>query len=140
MRGGRLAAASSCLVSEGEIEMKHITKEKLQELQGLAKLLAVMGVRNNTELENLHSGMSPPDGQRKYFYPTWQAGFQNTLHFVRKQFQFQRHHTCGKQHSVVNTMIHRYRRSAAARYAEVVYRHQARDTAVFCRRAIFHAA
>ena len=39
--------------------MKHITKEKLQELQGLAKLLAVMGVRNNTELENLHSGMSP---------------------------------------------------------------------------------
>ena len=39
--------------------MKRITKEKLQELQGLAKLLAVMGVRNNTELENLHCGMSP---------------------------------------------------------------------------------
>jgi hypothetical protein len=39
--------------------MKRITKEKLQELQGLAKLLAVMGVRNNTELENLHCGMTP---------------------------------------------------------------------------------
>ena len=39
--------------------MKRITKERLQELQGLAKLLAVMGVRNNSELENLHSGMSP---------------------------------------------------------------------------------
>ena len=39
--------------------MKRITKERLQELQGLAKLLAVMGVRNNTELENLHRGISP---------------------------------------------------------------------------------
>ena len=39
--------------------MKRIPKEKRQELQGLAKLLAVMGVRNNTELESLHSGMSP---------------------------------------------------------------------------------
>ena len=39
--------------------MKRITKEKLQELHGLAKLLAVMGVRNNTELESLHCGMSP---------------------------------------------------------------------------------
>ena len=39
--------------------MKRISKEKLQELQGLAKLLAVMGVRNNTELENLHCGISP---------------------------------------------------------------------------------
>ena len=39
--------------------MKRITKEKLQELQGLAKLLAVMGVRNNTELESLHCGMTP---------------------------------------------------------------------------------
>jgi hypothetical protein len=39
--------------------MKRITKEKLQELHSLAKLLAVMGVRNNIELENLHSGMSP---------------------------------------------------------------------------------
>ena len=39
--------------------MKRITKEKLQELQGLAKLLAVMGVRNNTELEDLHCGMTP---------------------------------------------------------------------------------
>jgi len=39
--------------------MKRITKEKLQELQGLAKLLAVMGVRNNTELENYHCGMTP---------------------------------------------------------------------------------
>ena len=39
--------------------MKRIPKERLQELQGLAKLLAVMGVRNNTELENLHCGKSP---------------------------------------------------------------------------------
>ena len=39
--------------------MKRIPKDKLQELQNLAKLLAVMGVRNNSELENLHSGMSP---------------------------------------------------------------------------------
>ena len=39
--------------------MKRISEEKLQELQGLAKLLAVMGVRNNTELENLHYGVSP---------------------------------------------------------------------------------
>jgi uncharacterized protein YlaN (UPF0358 family) len=39
--------------------MKRITKEKLQELQGLAKLLTVIGVRNNTELENLHCGKSP---------------------------------------------------------------------------------
>ena len=35
--------------------MKRITKERMQELRDLAKLLAVMGVRNNTELENLHS-------------------------------------------------------------------------------------
>lgn len=39
--------------------MKHITKERKQELRDLAKLLAVIGVRNNTELENLHSGISP---------------------------------------------------------------------------------
>ena len=39
--------------------MKRITKERLQELKDLAKLLAVMGVRNNTELENLHRGISP---------------------------------------------------------------------------------
>jgi len=39
--------------------MNRITKERLQELQGLAKLLAVMGVRNNTELEHLHRGISP---------------------------------------------------------------------------------
>ena len=39
--------------------MRHITKEKMMELQGLAKLLAVMGVRNNTELESLHRGISP---------------------------------------------------------------------------------
>jgi hypothetical protein len=54
-----MAAASSRLNSEGEGQMKRITKEKLQELQGLARLLAVMGVRNNTELENLHCGMTP---------------------------------------------------------------------------------
>lgn len=34
--------------------MKRITKEKRQELRNLAKLLAVMGVRNNTDLEDLH--------------------------------------------------------------------------------------
>jgi hypothetical protein len=39
--------------------MTEITKESLQELKALSKLLAVMGVRNNTELENLHSGISP---------------------------------------------------------------------------------
>ena len=29
------------------------------DISNLAKLLAVMGVRNNTDLENLHSGFSP---------------------------------------------------------------------------------
>ena len=57
--GGRLVAASSRLNSERESQMKRITKEKLQELHGLAKLLTVMGVRNNPKLEDLHSGMSP---------------------------------------------------------------------------------
>ena len=39
--------------------MKRIIKEKLQELQELAKLLAVIGIKNNTELENLQCGISP---------------------------------------------------------------------------------
>ena len=36
-----------------------IKGERLQELKDMAKLLAVHGVRNNTELENLHAGKIP---------------------------------------------------------------------------------
>ncbi|GMB10626.1 MAG: hypothetical protein NkDv07_0532 [Candidatus Improbicoccus devescovinae] len=39
--------------------MSDISEERLQELKDLAKLLAVNGVRNNTELENLHAGRGP---------------------------------------------------------------------------------
>ena len=43
----------------GEKIMQKINEQKLQELQNLAKLLTVTGVRNNTGLENLHSGITP---------------------------------------------------------------------------------
>ncbi|MCL2163343.1 MAG: hypothetical protein FWH55_02895 [Oscillospiraceae bacterium] len=36
-----------------------IKKEKIDELKKFAKLLAVEGVRNNTDLEDLHAGVSP---------------------------------------------------------------------------------
>ena len=36
-----------------------LSSGKLQELKSLAKLLAVEGVRNNTDLELLHSGVTP---------------------------------------------------------------------------------
>ena len=62
-----MAVASSCLILEGESQMERITRDKLQELQGLAKLLAVMCVKNNTELENLHSGMSPSSETGDFF-------------------------------------------------------------------------
>jgi len=39
--------------------MRKINEEKRQELDHFAKLLAVMGVRNNTDLEYLHSGITP---------------------------------------------------------------------------------
>lgn len=39
--------------------MNNIDKQRLQELKGLAKLLAVEGVRNNTDLEDLHAGSWP---------------------------------------------------------------------------------
>jgi len=39
--------------------MNSVSKKRLQELKDLAKLIAVNGVRNNTELENLHAGISP---------------------------------------------------------------------------------
>ena len=39
--------------------MKIISNEKQDEMNDLAKFLAVMGVRNNTELEDLHCGISP---------------------------------------------------------------------------------
>jgi len=39
--------------------VKEINDAKLYELRYLAKLLAVMGVRNNTGLEDLHCGVFP---------------------------------------------------------------------------------
>ncbi|MCL2828490.1 MAG: hypothetical protein FWD99_07120 [Oscillospiraceae bacterium] len=39
--------------------MSKISGEKKKELADLAKLLAVEGVRNNTDLEDLHCGVSP---------------------------------------------------------------------------------
>jgi len=39
--------------------MSIISEEKEKELTDLAKLLAVMGVRNNTDLEDLHCGRAP---------------------------------------------------------------------------------
>ena len=39
--------------------MIRIKEEKISELKKLAKLLAVEGVRNNTDLEDLHAGTFP---------------------------------------------------------------------------------
>ena len=39
--------------------VKRISEERTLELKKLAKLLAVEGVRNNTELEDLHAGITP---------------------------------------------------------------------------------
>jgi len=39
--------------------MRNINEETIDELKSLAKILAVMGVRNNTDLEDLHAGISP---------------------------------------------------------------------------------
>ena len=39
--------------------MRKAKEQKPQELQDLAKLLAVMGVRNNTDLEKFHWGITP---------------------------------------------------------------------------------
>ena len=39
--------------------MQELERMKRQELRDLAKFLAVMGVRNNTELEDLHCGITP---------------------------------------------------------------------------------
>lgn len=39
--------------------MNHISSDKMDELKKVAKLLAVMGVRNNTDLEELHAGITP---------------------------------------------------------------------------------
>ena len=39
--------------------MQTISNEKQDEVNGLAKFLAAMGVRNNTELEDLHTGITP---------------------------------------------------------------------------------
>ena len=39
--------------------MNRISSDKMDELKKVAKLLAVMGVRNNTDLEELHAGITP---------------------------------------------------------------------------------
>ena len=39
--------------------MKIISKKKRNEMKAFAQFLAVMGVRNNTKLEDLHSGVTP---------------------------------------------------------------------------------
>jgi hypothetical protein len=41
------------------MKKRKVPAEKLQELKDIAKLLAVEGVRNNTELEDLHAGIVP---------------------------------------------------------------------------------
>ena len=46
--------------------MSNIGKQRLQEIKSLAKLLAVMGVRNNTDLEILHKGISPKSNAGDY--------------------------------------------------------------------------
>lgn len=46
--------------------MNNIDKQKLQEIKAFAKFLAVMGVRNNTDLEVLHSGISPKSSTGDY--------------------------------------------------------------------------
>lgn len=39
--------------------MERISEDRIKELKKIAQMLAVMGVRNNTELEDLHAGISP---------------------------------------------------------------------------------
>ena len=39
--------------------MAIIREDRMKELKKMTQLLAVMGVRNNTELEDLHAGISP---------------------------------------------------------------------------------
>ena len=39
--------------------INEINKDRIKELKALAKLIAVAGVRNNTDLEDLHSGTTP---------------------------------------------------------------------------------
>ena len=46
--------------------MKHLSEEKKLELEILAKYLSVMGVRNNTELEDLHCGTTPSSKSGDY--------------------------------------------------------------------------
>lgn len=41
------------------IKLNKIPDDRLVELKKFAKLLTVEGVRNNTELEDLHAGISP---------------------------------------------------------------------------------
>lgn len=41
-------------------------KQRLQEIKGLVKLLAVQGVRNNTDLEYLHLGNGPKSDTGDY--------------------------------------------------------------------------
>ena len=38
---------------------RDLNKDRIKELGDLAKLIAVEGVRNNTDLEDLHSGITP---------------------------------------------------------------------------------
>ena len=40
-------------------KIMEISDDRLLELKNIAKLLAVEGVRNNTELEDLHAGITP---------------------------------------------------------------------------------
>jgi hypothetical protein len=44
---------------EMSIMQNKLCNDRLQELKDLAKLLAVEGVRNNTDLEMLHGGVAP---------------------------------------------------------------------------------
>lgn len=39
--------------------MEIISEDRMKELKKMTQMLAVMGVRNNTELEDLHAGISP---------------------------------------------------------------------------------
>ena len=40
-------------------KINDINKDRIKELKNLAKLIAVTGVRNNTDLEDLHCGTTP---------------------------------------------------------------------------------
>lgn len=39
--------------------MEIISEDRMKELKKMTQMLAVMEVRNNTELEDLHAGISP---------------------------------------------------------------------------------